>query len=85
MWIERIPQQQRSQVIAAGSVMNGPGAELRSKRSVSARRRGQSAEPEPVIVSNLTKALALCKMGLLAATTMMANTNKGSVKLRVSR
>ena len=69
-------------VMAAGSVMKEPssGTMPRTvKKNASGLGKGITR------ASACTAADDTCSTGLLAATTMMANTNRGSVKFRPSR
>ena len=68
--------------MAAGSVMNEPinGTTASTTQYMATPDgKGSAADRAP------TRRALLCKMGRVAAITMMANTNSGSVKLRVSR
>ena len=69
-------------VIAAGSVMKAPSSGTRdSTTKHSAIVRGSGSRRAPARTSRWAKS----RIGRLPATTMIANTNIGSVKLRDSR
>ena len=71
-----------AKVMAAGSVMNEPSNGTKAK-VVKAKAMGRGKGNARTIM--FTKPAASCKIGRLPATTMMANTNMGSVKLRELR
>ena len=69
-------------VMAAGSVMNEPNSGTTIKQ---VRKNPRLPGSGNTLTMPCTICDAVCKIGRLPATTMMAKTNIGSVKLRLSR
>ena len=68
-------------VMAAGSVMKEPSSGMNdSARKYTASWRGTGSS----VASPSTSRVDSCKIGLLPAITMIAKTNNGSVKFRLS-
>ncbi len=75
------PRMSAARVIAAGSVMNDPSSGTTARTTkCTPTLPGRGIR----LASLLTAAIAVCRMGLVPAMTMITKTNMGSVKLRVS-